>query len=50
MTCNLFKYNNTHRQSVICQERVDAEELRERFLHNPECGVQIPLSGLAQKI
>jgi len=29
---------------------MDAEELRERFSHNPECGVQVPSSGLAQKI
>jgi len=29
---------------------MDAEELRERFSYNEERGVQVPSSGLAQKI
>jgi len=28
---------------------VDAEELRERFSHNPERGVQVPSSGLVRR-
>jgi len=49
MTCSLI-YLNTITRTIICQECADAEELRERFSHNLERGVQVPSSGLAQNI
>jgi len=43
MTCSLI-YLNTITRTVIWQECMDAEELREQFSHNPERGVQVPSS------